>query len=345
MYADRNSAARDLQAMDAEIHHLSDRQGRARGDRAGGDGGAGARRRRPGPTGRRAAQLERRPSPCRGGGRAADAVVAAELSTLEASRSIEAARLPADLLERYETLRARLGGVGAARLVGNRCDGCHLELPSAEVDRIRHLPPGEVVTCDQCGRPRAGDRAGRRAAAPARLSGAGPRPPRRGRRQRAAPAARPDRLAAHRRRTGAGSRRGAGSARPSPHLEASLRRARIRPPCSASTCPSRSTTAGWRSTTASTRVGRRCACRPRCGDSGAPTPTSARPAGETLREVGPGCARRAKELLPGHRGHGRPRPTATWSWSATSRPSRPRWPGPWARGTIWPGGSTSPTAR
>jgi hypothetical protein len=39
-----------------------------------------------------------------------------------------------------------------ARLVGNHCDGCHLTLPSMELDRIRHLAEREVVTCDQCGR-------------------------------------------------------------------------------------------------------------------------------------------------------------------------------------------------
>ncbi len=43
-------------------------------------------------------------------------------------------------------------GVAVARLVGNHCDGCHLTLSAMELDRIRHLPAGEVVTCEQCGR-------------------------------------------------------------------------------------------------------------------------------------------------------------------------------------------------
>ena len=58
----------------------------------------------------------------------------------------------AALAARYETLRARLKGTGAARLIGTRCDGCHLELSSGEVEKIRALPPGEVATCEQCGR-------------------------------------------------------------------------------------------------------------------------------------------------------------------------------------------------
>ena len=60
--------------------------------------------------------------------------------------------MPAALTDRYETLRGRLAGVAVARLVGNHCDGCHLELPSVEVERIRHVPATTIVTCDQCGR-------------------------------------------------------------------------------------------------------------------------------------------------------------------------------------------------
>jgi predicted nucleic acid-binding Zn-ribbon protein len=68
------------------------------------------------------------------------------------ARAAEAALLPTALSGRYETLRARLKGTGAARLVRSHCDGCHLELSSGEVEKIRALPPGEVATCEQCGR-------------------------------------------------------------------------------------------------------------------------------------------------------------------------------------------------
>lgn len=83
---------------------------------------------------------------------AAEAVVAGELAETEKARAAEAVGLPETLLSTYDRLRARLGGVGAARLVGDHCDGCHLKLPATELDRIRHLPDGEFVTCDQCGR-------------------------------------------------------------------------------------------------------------------------------------------------------------------------------------------------
>lgn len=75
-----------------------------------------------------------------------------EIASLRAERSSLAGQLPSELATRYESIRARLGGVGAARLVGNRCEGCHLELPSMEIDRIRRLPPDAIVTCEQCGR-------------------------------------------------------------------------------------------------------------------------------------------------------------------------------------------------
>ncbi|MGH8995650.1 MAG: zinc ribbon domain-containing protein [Acidimicrobiales bacterium] len=80
------------------------------------------------------------------------AEIDSELTELHERRGAEAALLPEPLATRYEGLRARLRGVGAARLIGDRCDGCHLTLPSVEVDRIRHLPADAIATCDQCGR-------------------------------------------------------------------------------------------------------------------------------------------------------------------------------------------------
>jgi uncharacterized protein len=77
-----------------------------------------------------------------------DAQIDAELT----ARAPALSALPAELVARYESLRAKLGGTGAARLVGNSCSGCHLTLPAMEVDRIKHSAPDAVVTCDNCGR-------------------------------------------------------------------------------------------------------------------------------------------------------------------------------------------------
>jgi hypothetical protein len=80
------------------------------------------------------------------------AEVTAELDALHEARAAAAADVPADLLAIYDNLRQHLGGVGAARLVGSRCGGCHLTLPATELDQLRHQPPGTLNYCEQCGR-------------------------------------------------------------------------------------------------------------------------------------------------------------------------------------------------
>ena len=70
-----------------------------------------------------------------------------------AERADVAATVDAELLSRYDGLRTRLGGQGAARLAsGGRCEGCHLTLPSAEYAELKRAPADEVVTCPECGR-------------------------------------------------------------------------------------------------------------------------------------------------------------------------------------------------
>lgn len=83
---------------------------------------------------------------------AAESTLDAEIKSLEMTRGLHASQLSTALSDHYETLRTRLKGTGAARLVGNRCDGCHLELSAVEVDKIHKLPRDMIVTCDQCGR-------------------------------------------------------------------------------------------------------------------------------------------------------------------------------------------------
>jgi uncharacterized protein len=75
-----------------------------------------------------------------------------ELGGEESARAGLVAGIPDALLTRYEQLRTKLGGVGAAPLNGHSCGGCHLTLPATEVDRIRREPPDALILCDQCGR-------------------------------------------------------------------------------------------------------------------------------------------------------------------------------------------------
>jgi uncharacterized protein len=152
MYAATSSSGRDLQAMNDEVRHLTDRRAEleelelvAMLDQDPIDAELGVLRERAAPLEAQAEELRRQV--------AKDQVeIDAALAEAVGSRATEAALLPTALADRYEALRTRLKGTGAARLVGSHCDGCHLELSSSEVEKIRALPPGEVATCEQCGR-------------------------------------------------------------------------------------------------------------------------------------------------------------------------------------------------
>jgi predicted nucleic acid-binding Zn-ribbon protein len=146
------SASRDLQAMDTEVHHLAERQSALEEqeielleeedplDTALAENTTAAEA--------MVTEEER----LRLAVAAIEADIDQEIETEVAARAVQAAVIPADLAVRYEKLREHLGGVGAARLIENHCDGCHLVMPSMEVERIRRLPPDEIATCDQCGR-------------------------------------------------------------------------------------------------------------------------------------------------------------------------------------------------
>lgn len=82
----------------------------------------------------------------------ATAELDAELERVGAERTSAADRVPAPQLEVYESLRAGLGGIAVARLSGSRCEGCHLTIPSAELEALRRAPADAVVTCPECQR-------------------------------------------------------------------------------------------------------------------------------------------------------------------------------------------------
>jgi predicted nucleic acid-binding Zn-ribbon protein len=80
------------------------------------------------------------------------AALQAEAEKVTRERSDAVAGLPTDLLALYERLRGQRGGVGAAHLRARRCEGCSLELDSAELARIAGQGSDEVVHCEECGR-------------------------------------------------------------------------------------------------------------------------------------------------------------------------------------------------
>lgn len=83
---------------------------------------------------------------------AGEAEIEAELGDVATQRAAAVATVPADLVATYERLRARLDGIGIARLDGNRCTGCHLTLPATEVDSVKRAAPGTVLFHEECGR-------------------------------------------------------------------------------------------------------------------------------------------------------------------------------------------------
>ncbi|MDJ1133425.1 zinc ribbon domain-containing protein [Streptomyces iconiensis] len=83
---------------------------------------------------------------------AAVAEIDAEITRAGAERDTIAAVVPDDLLKLYDKIRAREGGVGAAKLYQRRCEGCRLELNITEVNDVRAAAPDEVLRCENCRR-------------------------------------------------------------------------------------------------------------------------------------------------------------------------------------------------
>lgn len=83
---------------------------------------------------------------------AATEVIDTEVATVTKEREVVAASVPADLIKLYDKLRAKQGGIGAARLNQRRCEGCRLELDITELNEIRAAAPDQVVRCENCSR-------------------------------------------------------------------------------------------------------------------------------------------------------------------------------------------------
>jgi predicted nucleic acid-binding Zn-ribbon protein len=93
----------------------------------------------------KAAELEREVAT---GEQDVDRDVADERSKREALVATVNEGLVADYERRRANAKNR--GIAIARLVGNRCQGCGLTLPSVEVDRFRHAPEGTVCCPEDC---------------------------------------------------------------------------------------------------------------------------------------------------------------------------------------------------
>jgi len=68
------------------------------------------------------------------------------------ARNLVANQIEKPLLDLYEKIRANGGGVGAAALVGNKCNGCNLAINAVEIERIKSLSKDELLRCEECRR-------------------------------------------------------------------------------------------------------------------------------------------------------------------------------------------------
>jgi len=74
-------------------------------------------------------------------------ILAKQKSRSELTPNIEKA-----LLDLYEKIRGANSGVGAATLVGSKCNGCNLAINAVEMERIKNLAADELLRCEECRR-------------------------------------------------------------------------------------------------------------------------------------------------------------------------------------------------
>ncbi len=78
------------------------------------------------------------------------ASIHADAASEEQARDGAAAGIPQALLTLYEKVRAQHHGVGAARLYQRRCEGCNMQMTTADLNRMKAAPMDEVLRCGEC---------------------------------------------------------------------------------------------------------------------------------------------------------------------------------------------------
>ncbi len=146
------TSARELENLQAEIASLTRRQGVLEDELLELMEAAEGLEARAGAIAADQQRLEAERAACAGGRDAALAEIDGEVAARRAEREVIAPMLPDDLVALYERLRASSAGVGAARLVRRRCEGCHLELSGGDLREVAAAPADAVVRCEECRR-------------------------------------------------------------------------------------------------------------------------------------------------------------------------------------------------
>ena len=145
-------SARELGAMQHELDQVRARAGAAEDEELTGlleleplDGTIASIKARAQPGVARRAQLQASVAQLR-------ATLDEEIAALRESRAELAHSLNPEWRQRYEAALMRVGTSGAANVDAGRCDGCRIALSPLDYDRFRHLEPGVVMDCPECGR-------------------------------------------------------------------------------------------------------------------------------------------------------------------------------------------------
>lgn len=80
------------------------------------------------------------------------AVLDGQAAQVRVEREALAAPLEARLIELYDRLRGRLGGVAVAALRRGRSEGSGMPVPASELAKIKATPEDEIVYCEDSGR-------------------------------------------------------------------------------------------------------------------------------------------------------------------------------------------------
>ena len=74
------------------------------------------------------------------------------ITSKQSDREKVVVKIEKPLIDLYEKIRTASGGVAAAALVGNKCNGCNLAINAVEMERIKSLAKDELLRCEECRR-------------------------------------------------------------------------------------------------------------------------------------------------------------------------------------------------
>ncbi len=78
--------------------------------------------------------------------------IAEAVSSANSQRADISVKISTEVVELYEKIKKTGDGIGAARLIEGKCDGCHLSINAVELSKIKATPIDEVVRCEECRR-------------------------------------------------------------------------------------------------------------------------------------------------------------------------------------------------